>query len=299
MPVRTATPAATRPSADVGARRSIRPPLPNMKVEPPQLDLVKTVGATVVAAALQQVVAEDAMNLSRLHVILPFAGSTVVAVAPSASSLRDKSITLSGCLIRGEGDGAGYLLISHAFDPATASTGGAPVTPGTIGTTGDFATLFYWLDGNGDLRKHIGHRVEIEGDAKGDVKDGEMKVDRKDSWTELTVKSDGRKMTARVPQASIVAGPIRGGSSTCSCARSTSSTSECSPPIASSPSQRFRLRDAVSRRRLEVRSPDLAVRIAMRAPRRLAHRDAVARARSARGSGRARMTTGSSKCSCR
>jgi hypothetical protein len=34
-----------------------------------------------------------------------------------------------------------------------------------------------------------------------------MKVDRKDSWTELTVKSDGRKMTARVPQASIVAGP--------------------------------------------------------------------------------------------
>ena len=63
------------------------------------------------------------------------------------------------------------------------------------------------LDGNGDLRKHIGHRVKIEGDAKGDVKEGEMKVDRKDSWTELTVKSDGRKMTARVPKASIVAGP--------------------------------------------------------------------------------------------
>jgi hypothetical protein len=150
------------------------------------------------------------MNLSRFLATLTLTAVlalTIAAVAPSGSPLRNKSITLSGCLIRGEGDGAGYLLISHAFDPATATTGGAPVTPGTIGTTGDFATLFYWLDGSGDLRKHIGHRVEIEGDAKGDVKDGEMKVNRKDSWTELTVKSDGRTMTARVPQASIVAGP--------------------------------------------------------------------------------------------
>ena len=81
------------------------------------------------------------------------------------------------------------------------------MTPGTIGTTGDFANIFYWLDGNGDLRKHVGHRVEIDGDAKGDVKDGEMKIDRTEGWTELTVKSDGRTMHARVPQASIVAGP--------------------------------------------------------------------------------------------
>ena len=152
------------------------------------------------------------MNLSRFPATLTLTAVlalTMTAVTPSASPLRDKSITLSGCLIRGEGDGAGYLLISHAFDPATAAGGGAPVTPGTIGTTGDFATLFYWLDGNGDLRKHVGHRVEIEGDAKGDVKEGEMKVDRKEAWTELTVKSDGRTMTARVPRPPSSRGPIR------------------------------------------------------------------------------------------
>jgi len=151
------------------------------------------------------------MNLSRFTatlILTAVLALTIATVAPSGAPLRDKSITLSGCLIRGEGNGAGYLLISHAFDPAAAAAAaGAPVTPGTVGTTGDFATLFYWLDGNGDLRKHVGHRVEIEGDAKGDVKEGEMKVDRKDAWTELTVKSDGRTMTARVPQASIVAGP--------------------------------------------------------------------------------------------
>jgi hypothetical protein len=163
-----------------------------------------------VAAALQELGAEDDMNLSRFPatlILIAVLALTIAAVVPSGSALRDKSLTLSGCLVRGEGDGAGYLLISHAFDPATATATGAPVTPGTVGTTGDFATLFYWLDGNSDLRKHVGHRVQIEGDAKGDVKEGEMKVDRKEAWTELTVKSDGRTMTARVPQASIVAGP--------------------------------------------------------------------------------------------
>jgi hypothetical protein len=132
---------------------------------------------------------------------------TTAAVPRGAALRRDKSITLSGCLIRGEGDGAGYLLISHAFDPAATASAGGQVTPGTIGTTGDVANIFYWLDGNGDLKKHVGHLVEIEGDAKGDVKDSEMKINRKDSWTELTVKSDGRTMNARVPQSSMVAGP--------------------------------------------------------------------------------------------
>ena len=145
--------------------------------------------------------------LASLTLTAGLALTTTAAVPGAAASPRDKSITLSGCLIRGEGDGAGYLLISHAFDPATTGSSGAAVTPGTIGTTGDFANLFYWLDGNGDLKKHVGHRVEIEGDVKGDVKDGEMKIDRKDAWTELTVKSGGRTMHARVPQASIVAGP--------------------------------------------------------------------------------------------
>ena len=44
--------------------------------------------------------------------------------------------------------------------------------------------------------------VEIRGDVKGDLKDGEIKLDRKDRWTELTVKSDGRTMKANVPNAS-------------------------------------------------------------------------------------------------
>jgi hypothetical protein len=147
------------------------------------------------------------LNSTTATLLLIATLALTAAVADGTAMRRDKTITLSGCLIRGEGDGAGYLLISHAFDPATTTSATAHVTPGTIGTTGDFANIFYWLDGNGDLRKNVGHQVEIDGGAKGDAKDAEMKINRKDRWTELTVKVDGRTMNARVPQASVVSGP--------------------------------------------------------------------------------------------
>ena len=56
--------------------------------------------------------------------------------------------------------------------------------------------------GNSDLDQHVGQRVEVEGDLQGDVRDGEIKTNRKDRWTEVEVKSDGRTMKARVPNAS-------------------------------------------------------------------------------------------------
>ena len=34
---------------------------------------------------------------------------------------------------------------------------------------------------------------------KGDINEGEIKIDRKDNWTELEVKSDGDEMKANVP----------------------------------------------------------------------------------------------------
>ena len=121
--------------------------------------------------------------------------------AGSASFAADKSVKLSGCLIRGEGDG-GYLLINPPSEPSLSSPG-RQVSPSALGTSGDFATIFYWLDGHGDLKQHIGHRVEVEGNPAGDVKDGEIKTDRKENWTDVTVKADGRTMKAQVPNTSM------------------------------------------------------------------------------------------------
>ena len=130
--------------------------------------------------------------------------SGLLVVNSSAASAD--SMKLSGCLIKGEGDG-GYLLINAPMEPASTRAENRPVTPGTVGTTPAFTNIFYWLDKDDDLAPHVGHRVEVEGEIKGDVKKGEIEIDRKDQWTELEVKSDGREMKARVPNASVVAGP--------------------------------------------------------------------------------------------
>ena len=111
----------------------------------------------------------------------------------------EHEVTLKGCLVKGEGDGSGYLLTNNPAEPEWLRSADARIEPGVVGTTGGFDTLFYWLDGDKDLKTNIGHRVEIRGDVKGDVKEGEIKLDRKDNWTEMTIKSDGRTMKANVP----------------------------------------------------------------------------------------------------
>jgi hypothetical protein len=117
------------------------------------------------------------------------------------------AVKLSGCVVRAD-DGDGYLLINVPRTPALAAqTEPAAAAPTTLGTTGVFTNIFYWLDKDDDLLAHIGHQVEVEGDLKGDLEDGQIKIDRKTQWTEIEVESDGRDMKARVPNASIVAGP--------------------------------------------------------------------------------------------
>lgn len=128
----------------------------------------------------------------------------------TAESVRaaDDSVKLSGCLVRGEGDGAGYLLINPPTDVSLNSPD-RQVRPSGVGTSGDYTTIFYWLDEDSDLREHIGHRVEVEGNLKNNVKDGEITTERKDNWTEVTVKADGRTLKAQVPNASMFAASER------------------------------------------------------------------------------------------
>ena len=140
----------------------------------------------------------------RLTIISLLFCSVFVAerVAANASRAADKRVTLSGCLIRGEGDGAGYLLANPPTEPSLNSPG-KQVTPSVLGTSGEYATIFYWLDGHDDLKQHVGHKVEVEGDLRDDVKDGEIRTERKENWTEVTVKADGKTMKAQVPNTSM------------------------------------------------------------------------------------------------
>jgi hypothetical protein len=118
-----------------------------------------------------------------------------------------EKIKLNGCLVKAEGDD-GYLITNLPSEPASSSAD-RNVTTSAIGTSGGFSTVFYWLRNEDDLKKHVGHRVEIEGELKGDIKEGEIKLDRKDNWTELEVKSGGDEMKAKVPNAYLFPDPTR------------------------------------------------------------------------------------------
>jgi len=122
-----------------------------------------------------------------------FMGTTAAAAAAD-----DKDITLSGCLVRAE-DGDGYLLTNAPGESVWDRSRDKPVEPGPAGTTGRMGSVFYWLDNNGDLKAHVGHQVEINGQLKGDINEGQIKVERKANWTEMEVKSDGRTLKAQVP----------------------------------------------------------------------------------------------------
>ena len=145
--------------------------------------------------------------MRKLQIVLAGSIAWTVMVMPlharfaTHSPLGDKDVKLTGCLVKGEGD-HGYLITNLPSEPASISRGGS-VLPSAVGTTGSYSTIFYWLDDDHDLERHVGHLVEIEGALKGDAKGGEIKLERKDNWTEVRVKSDGRTMKAIVPNASI------------------------------------------------------------------------------------------------
>jgi len=134
----------------------------------------------------------------------------VAGMDTSVQALRDADkIKLNGCLVKAEGD-HGYLITNLPSEPAS-STADRIVTTTALGTAGAFSNVFYWLRNDDDLKEHVGHRVEIEGDLKGDIKEGEIKIDRKDNWTELEVKSGGDQMKARVPNAYLFPNPAGDG----------------------------------------------------------------------------------------
>jgi hypothetical protein len=137
------------------------------------------------------------------HSSLALACAALLAAAQPLHAADE--VTLTGCLVKAEGDD-GYLVTNTPAEPAMVGTAGNTVAPDAFGGVGRFATIVYWLENDDDLKAHVGHRVEVEGDLKGDLKEGEIKVDRKDRWTELELKADGRTLKANVPHASVVAG---------------------------------------------------------------------------------------------
>ena len=146
--------------------------------------------------------------MRRVHISLSIACiAGGFALATAQPVIADDDVRLSGCLIRSSDD-SGYLISNAPAEPArvSQSQGEVKVAPDAFGGVGAFSNVFYWLENKDALKPHVGHFVEIEGDLK-EPKDGELKVERKDRWTEIELKSDGRTLKANVPHTSVVPGP--------------------------------------------------------------------------------------------
>jgi uncharacterized protein YdeI (BOF family) len=139
------------------------------------------------------------MSRVRIAGVAAVAAALAITQVAQATAQDDKDVQLTGCVVRDEG-GDGFLLTNMPSGVAVARADATAVSPGPVGTSGTSATVFFWLDDDDELEEHVGHKVTVRGELEGDVKDGEIQIERKESWTEMTIDSNGRDLKVRVPQ---------------------------------------------------------------------------------------------------
>jgi hypothetical protein len=153
--------------------------------------------------------------------LMSIAGA-VVAAALSAGTAAvpiaaaQEKVTLTGCAVKGNGDGDGFLL-ANAVEQTTRTT----VTPGATGATVSSTTtketkparILYWLDDDDDeVQKFMGQLVEVTGEVEGDIKRGEIEAERENGMIELEIKAGGRKANVKladVPSAIGTSGSVK------------------------------------------------------------------------------------------
>jgi hypothetical protein len=140
--------------------------------------------------------------------LVPAVGSTAVAAR------ENDKVKITGCVIRTNDQGSGGnrslvvwsggdVVFANAvveFEPSSDSKELGKV----VATSGGGLPIFYWLDDDEDLGKHVGQSVELTGEVDDDFERGEMKFDRKGEFTEIEFEVNGKDVKARVPTSMLV-----------------------------------------------------------------------------------------------
>jgi hypothetical protein len=138
------------------------------------------------------------MKLVGAAVVLGVAVS-VFSAAPSARDKDHARLTLTGCVVAGEGKDA-YLLTNIAV--AGEDAGRAP------------ANAFYRLDSTKGLKNQVGHQIELSGTADlSDLDKGTLKVKTDDQGRATAeIKSERKTVTAEVGKDSNLVPTVMAGS---------------------------------------------------------------------------------------
>ena len=122
---------------------------------------------------------------------------SVAATTPQPSKDDKKDVTVTGCVVKGDG---GYVLTNVAEETAAAAiAAGTPSSPQPSGTVMPGRVL-YWLEDDDDLKDHAGQKVEVRGELQGDIGTGKISAEREGGLVELEFKVPGeKKVTVMVP----------------------------------------------------------------------------------------------------
>lgn len=136
-----------------------------------------------------------------LTVALALAATGAARQRPAVTVDGD-DITIRGCVSepRASSVAAPSVLVWSRSDImlAAAEALGQPA-----GVTG---RVFYWLEDDEDLSKHLGRRVEIKGDLE-DIEKGKVEIEEDDGYTKVKLELDDKTEEAHVPTAWLRASP--------------------------------------------------------------------------------------------
>ena len=126
--------------------------------------------------------------------LLLSASAVVLAAQQPSINVHGDDITIRGCVGRGSADNFGTertlvwsrsdIMLRNVID-----AGSSTAFPDKV---------FYWLNDDEDLAKHVGKMVEVKGDL-GDFKRGEVEMKRDGQFTNITLKLGDKTEKARVP----------------------------------------------------------------------------------------------------
>ena len=140
------------------------------------------------------------LTMSLAAASLSFATLAAAGKQPSVV-VNDDEITIRGCVGRVTPGGPAdeRMLVWTRGDIMLSN-------PSALRSGQLAERVFYWLDDDDDLSKHVGQMIEVKGDL-GDFEKGEIEFDRDGDFTEIELKLDGKTEKARVPNALL--GPHR------------------------------------------------------------------------------------------
>lgn len=150
--------------------------------------------------------------------LMAIAFTMAFALAPERTKVvhaDGDDVMLTGCVVQGNDDSDGYLLTNvlpasidmsarAARDKVAAGEAEAAGTSGTLPGASSVIYLLDDIDKDDDLPNYAGKRVEVKGEVEGEIKKGEMEIERDGDWVKMEIKADGKKVTTRIPWVSLM-----------------------------------------------------------------------------------------------